>query len=1034
VATVVRTPVVESLPALLEVRAEYPRTPIVDGRTAVSFEKLILSSHVDERDLSVTLRLAEVCPSEEPLWQETKDDLLAASLAFFCAEMLSGPPDKPYNGRFLIGSHHIDWDEAVNSHDRLLIEAARDHGKCRVAGSLVQAADGRRIPVEKWTGGEVIAYDAEHYKLLPARATPSKLVGKTKCFRITTRTGRTETVADWHRFATVDGWVHAEDAKVGQRIAVPKTLPTLASQRWTPGLAWLLGLMLGDGCLVSNGSCGLTIGDDATVDAACNAAAESGWELTGEGQQFRLTNRWSRVDCPTDWLRELGVLGYGAHEKHIPEEVFELDNAEIADLIAGLIDSDGNVNDEGGGAVELYSVSKRLLQDVLHLLTRLGVVSVLSRKRGRYNGEEHLSWRLTVRGESICRLAKHVRPRGAKGARLARLADQQAAKDEGGSIDLLPKSVYSWLTHGKDWMRRRGGPRFEKQYDLTRSKARVIGQMQGNARLRDLANAEILWDEIAEIEDVGEQEVYALQVPKYETYVGQDIINHNSHFWSLGYPIWMAGWVRPKSLGYIISSSQETACDLLNLVKEELLNNPKLAHLVPKNTERRWSKSRIVLANGSVIRARGMGVRLRGAHPQWIVCDDCLSDDDIYSATIRRRTIDFFLSAISNMVVPGGSLIVVGTPMHYADLYGYLRGTGRYWCRKYPAIDKFGVALFPERYDRESLRKKQQEIGTARFAREFLCQPLSDEASMFPSKLFEGGDVLLPYRMGLPAAYWEERGWVRYTGVDFAMSTSASADWTVIFTVAVDTLGNRWVVSIRRGQGWGFHKQLDIIKEEYVLYRPDVITVESNQFQRIFTDELIRETDMPIRRFFTAGVQPKQPWRKGMSTLTMGKHHLDRGVPSLRMSLENRKWRWPRGDAESIELTDYVFGELQAMSFQDGRVVSVGDHDDTVMAMWMTDVSVRMGGFRFSFGEEGENAQSPMANVPPPMVTEQQPTADKQGVAEPDPGQYGHANAAKADHAPDPHAPDDDWPPREGAPSPADLGFGGIGESLFRYG
>jgi hypothetical protein len=405
-----------------------------------------------------------------------------------------------------------------------------------------------------------------------------------------------------------------------------------------------------------------------------------------------------------------------------------------------------------------------------------------------------------------------------------------------------------------------------------------------------------------------------------------------SHWASLAYPIWKAGIKNPGSLGYIFSATQPLAESLLSLLKQELLQNSKLEHFLPEERDRDWSKKEIYLRNGSITRARGMGVKIRGGHPQWIVVDDGLTDEDIYSETIRKRTIDYFLSAITNMIVPGGQILVFGTIMHLKDLYAYLDQTGEYASKTYPAISKEGKALFPERYTKKHLEKRKNELGPARFAREFLCVALSDDASLFPSTLFEGGEIRLPYCLGLPAEYWEEKGMQRFTGVDFAMSSSSQADFTVIFTVAVDKFGNRWIANIRRGKGWGFQRQLDEIKEEYALLRPEIIHAEANQMQRIFTDEIIRTTDLPIRKFFTAGVQPKQPWRKGMSSITMGKHSLERGLPSIRIELENKKWRIPRGDRHSIELTDIWMGELQSLSFQNGRVISVGEHDDSCMS------------------------------------------------------------------------------------------------------
>jgi len=455
-----------------------------------------------------------------------------------------------------------------------------------------------------------------------------------------------------------------------------------------------------------------------------------------------------------------------------------------------------------------------------------------------------------------------------------------------------------------------------------------------------------------------------------------------SFFWTLAYPIWKSGYNKPGSLGYIFSSTQPEAEKFLKMIKDELLENPEFAHLIPYTRDRFWSAKEIKLRNGSVIRARGFGVKVRGGHPDWVICDDVLDDEDIYSETIRRRNVDYFLSAIANMVpmqedVPlhrRSQLVVVGTPMHQADLYAALRETGEYECRKYPCRAKDGTLLFPERYSEAALQRKRRELKSeARFAREFMCEPLSDEASLFPSHLFKGktkgGDsVRVPYRLGLPASYWEKLGYLRYTGVDIAMSAETGGDYMVIFTVAVDPMGNRWIANIRREKGLPFQDQLDLIKDEYYLLRPEVILIEANQMQRVWADEIIRETDLPVKKFFTTGVggaQPGQPWKKGATSIAVNKNHIDRGVPAMRISLENGKWRIPRGDEVAIEQTDYWIGEMGAIGWIDGKVQSVGEHDDTVMACWMCNTAVTMGAnARLDMIESGPKEKKALLSAP----------------------------------------------------------------------
>jgi hypothetical protein len=426
-----------------------------------------------------------------------------------------------------------------------------------------------------------------------------------------------------------------------------------------------------------------------------------------------------------------------------------------------------------------------------------------------------------------------------------------------------------------------------------------------------------------------------------------------THFLNTAHILWRGGYAQPGEQIVLFAATQTLAEELLGLAIEELKHNPKLQILVPANGEL-GSCDELRLATGTRILARGMGVRTRGLHPQTIILDDALSDQDLYSATTRRRNVDYFLSAIENMIVPEGKIVVVGTPFHELDLYGHLASTGEYVVCDYPALDASGVALFPERYSAKRLARKRRTLGPARFGREFLLRTVTDDTSLFPSHLFEGPEVRQPYRLGMPASYWRNLGMTVYVGVDLALSAETGADFTVVFAIAVDGAGNRWIADIRRGRGWSFHKQIGIIKDVCVLNEPALVYIESNQMQRVFTDEIVRSSDIPVKAFHTSGVQPKVTNKRGMTSVTMGKHHLERGVPSLRIELENRKWRMPRGDENSIELTDLWQGELGALTWQDGKVVSVGNHDDLAMACWIADAAARSYGFRYAFGDEGE--------------------------------------------------------------------------------
>lgn len=416
-----------------------------------------------------------------------------------------------------------------------------------------------------------------------------------------------------------------------------------------------------------------------------------------------------------------------------------------------------------------------------------------------------------------------------------------------------------------------------------------------------------------------------------------------SYMFTLAYPIWMAE-KHPNKKGFIFSASQPQAERILSDMTNELEGNSKLAHLVPSKANRkRWSSSQIVLANGHEIFARGYGTKVRGAHPVWIVVDDGLNDDDAYSERVRQKNIDYFLSAITNMITPDGQIIVVGTPYHLNDLYGYLEKNPEYFFKRFSAIVDEGQpterALWPDRYSLEFLKKRRKEIGNVRFAREQQCRAVSDDSSLFPGYLFRGEPVEQEHvTLSMATKFWKQKC-VKgiYMGVDFAISTNVGADYTVVFVLGLDEFGNRWVIDIVRERGLPFTIQQNLITSIARRYQPDIIYVESNQMQRIFGDELIRTTDLPIKHFYTTGDM---------------KHSLEKGIPGLKVLLENRKFRIPRGDARSVEMTDLWIEEMRNHSFINGKVVSTGSHDDMAMACYFADRAIHDSTFSFSFSEE----------------------------------------------------------------------------------
>lgn len=420
-----------------------------------------------------------------------------------------------------------------------------------------------------------------------------------------------------------------------------------------------------------------------------------------------------------------------------------------------------------------------------------------------------------------------------------------------------------------------------------------------------------------------------------------------SFFWSFAYPIWRAyhNWI-PSSLdtnqfksvprisvGYIFSNTQDQAIKLLELIRYEVESNPKLYHLVPSSKDI-WSKTELKFSNGAQIRARGWGQATRGAHPVWVVCDDCLNDESMYSELTREKQKEYYFSAVTPMVVPGGQKIVVGTPFHALDLYQALQENTMYTFKRFPAIsEETGEPLWPTRYSKQMLLKRKEEVGSTRFAREYLCIPISNDSSLFPEMILQ---QCYDYQAEMPTFMTPEmrQSFQVFTGVDLAMSATVGADYTVITTLGVDQFGNRHLLDIRRKRGMALTDQLREIIDVNKTYRPSKILIENNNFQRIFADELIRNTDLPVEGFTTTG---------------HNKNSLQNGVPSLQILFENRKFVIPRKTDRDKRISDQLVNELKCFTYVDGKLQGLGAHDDMVMSLWLANEAVNSSRFSFTF-------------------------------------------------------------------------------------
>lgn len=432
-----------------------------------------------------------------------------------------------------------------------------------------------------------------------------------------------------------------------------------------------------------------------------------------------------------------------------------------------------------------------------------------------------------------------------------------------------------------------------------------------------------------------------------------------SYYFSNAYCAWkLYSYAKPKNTifsarptksnsnrGYLFSFSLQQSVDLMEILKGTIEGNDILKERLMPDSKNNgaWASTNIVCKNGARLTCKGFGSSVRGAHPYWIVVDDGLKDNVIYSALQRQKSIDYFHSVIMNMLVPGGQIIVVGTPFHASDLYGDLKSKSCFatdnkkgwFVIEYPAIFPDGRILWPQRWSFADLMEKKVTQGNIIFSRENLCRPITNESSIFPLKVLERCLVgMEKYTLVRNVDDFPLKFSKVVVGCDFSISANVGADYTVFTVWGVDENREMYLLHMYRDRGKTFHEQMQVLRGINVRFRPNCMVLEQNTFQQIFVQESDKQ-GMPVIGH-TTGID---------------KYDLKTGWPGIAILMERGKVHIPIGDKYSQDVKDLIFSDLSSVAFTDKGLESVGEHDDISSSIWLATLGANklFTGFKYSF-------------------------------------------------------------------------------------
>ena len=397
---------------------------------------------------------------------------------------------------------------------------------------------------------------------------------------------------------------------------------------------------------------------------------------------------------------------------------------------------------------------------------------------------------------------------------------------------------------------------------------------------------------------------------------------------AIGRPLYELG-EDPNLRIKIVCNAENRAYERVDAIKKHIEVNENVRklwpHLKPQSKTHNWSRTRIIVERSLILpdpSVEGYGILTTsvGSRGDFIILDDvCDERNTLTYPKMRDQIKRIFSDVWLNVLEPWGICIVLGTPWHQDDLYGYIQDElkDEFLIVK-DVIPKTLEPIWPEKMTKEWLIKKRNELKEKAFARAYFCEPISKDEVLFD---FDTLEFCKTKGQQVGAQLGKKIEGARYfAGVDLASRLTSGSSRTCIFTVALLPDGTRVPVEVVVGHFTG-PQTARLIIDRYNEWKHDLIFVENNSYQQTLL-QWISDLghSLPIEGYYTGEK----------------KYNLNFGVPSLAIEFQNGMWAFPDTSNHPSDCTCGFCTFLQELS-----EYPIGKNDDTIMAALLAKEAIR---------------------------------------------------------------------------------------------
>lgn len=426
-----------------------------------------------------------------------------------------------------------------NPGDFIVMYSRMKQMKCVCEGQRIMSHDGSLVSIEDLPEVTMVPSYTEEDGKIRISAARRVVSGVKDCVETTTESGLKLATSRDHLFMVPGGYKRIKDLNEGDYVATARW-----SGKWSPSDdgfseedAHFMGLLVGDGNYTRN-EVQFTKGDRGVVEAVSKHASRSGCELTPGSREgeYRIVCRDSRNNPVLDLLRSEGIHGTKGPEKRAPEKIFRSTPTAIAAFVAGLLDTDGTVDEQ---VVSWCSSSRELISDLQHLLMRfrvrgsiVGVTTNMSTKAYNlyvYSKENACVLDEILGGYLSCQhkktALKNLANRKVHGKR-NRDAVPYTAELE--TLILGEKRDHCWPKSGSSYFDR--SKLFVGTDRISRYLLRKLADHFDSDELARIADQDIVWEKIKSVKSIGRKPCYDICIEDDQdpNFVVEGLVVHNT--------------------------------------------------------------------------------------------------------------------------------------------------------------------------------------------------------------------------------------------------------------------------------------------------------------------------------------------------------------------------------------------------------------------------------------------------------------------------------------------------------------------------